>query len=302
MSPPLPTEAAFDAHMATIDAIVAARPVLDFTLPCMDGPQNASDDPDAAPNTSMTGEFFNELEHGWKVMLERASGEQRERFDVGHSPVAGDPTPAWWARRVADARRANHRWIETLRGTGAQGASGLVFTRTGIVLNGERLREIGADTEAVRRATVAGGGFVIFDEQGLAHFAADGTARRCACCAAGAFAPPAASPAPAESTPTPAASPAPAKSYECGACGAGGADLRCSRCKQVHYCSVACQRVGWKAHQSACTPCDAAAATPAPSKEHPDEGKIVDGRVMVNGEWFPVQLAVQLLGPYDGYF
>ena len=78
MSPPLPTEAAFDAHMATIDAIVAARPVLNFTLPCMDGPQNASDDPDAAPNTSMTGEFFNELEHGWKVMLERASGEQHQ--------------------------------------------------------------------------------------------------------------------------------------------------------------------------------------------------------------------------------
>ena len=30
----------------------------------------------------------------------------------------------------------------------------------------------------------------------------------------------------------------------------------------------------------------------APSAAHPDEGKIVDGRIMFNGEWFPLQDAL----------
>ena len=38
----------------------------------------------------------------------------------------------------------------------------------------------------------------------------------------------------------------------CGHCGAGGAEARCSKCKQELYCGRECQVAGWKAHKAAC--------------------------------------------------
>eukprot|EP00037_Helgoeca_nana_P027079 m.308106 g.308106 ORF g.308106 m.308106 type:complete len:396 (-) comp27400_c1_seq1:1532-2719(-) len=40
---------------------------------------------------------------------------------------------------------------------------------------------------------------------------------------------------------------------QCARCGENDADLRCSRCKAVHYCNQECQRLGWAAHKSTCS-------------------------------------------------
>ena len=40
----------------------------------------------------------------------------------------------------------------------------------------------------------------------------------------------------------------------CGQCG-GTATSRCSRCKMVGYCSVACQKAAWKEHKEGCVKC-----------------------------------------------
>jgi hypothetical protein len=39
----------------------------------------------------------------------------------------------------------------------------------------------------------------------------------------------------------------------CPNCNVGAGKLRCSRCKQVKYCSRACQKAHWKAHKKLCT-------------------------------------------------
>jgi hypothetical protein len=41
----------------------------------------------------------------------------------------------------------------------------------------------------------------------------------------------------------------------CANCGIHG-HLRCSRCKNVYYCSKVCQRITWKSHKSSCKPND----------------------------------------------
>eukprot|EP00929_Paragymnodinium_shiwhaense_P106824 TRINITY_DN72575_c0_g1_i3.p1 TRINITY_DN72575_c0_g1~~TRINITY_DN72575_c0_g1_i3.p1 ORF type:complete len:208 (+),score=5.01 TRINITY_DN72575_c0_g1_i3:54-677(+) len=38
----------------------------------------------------------------------------------------------------------------------------------------------------------------------------------------------------------------------CGCCGITGASLRCSRCKNVHYCTKDCQRKHWNVHEACC--------------------------------------------------
>lgn len=47
---------------------------------------------------------------------------------------------------------------------------------------------------------------------------------------------------------------APTAVHVCGAamCSAN-ASLRCSRCKNQHYCSAKCQKADWKTHKLACT-------------------------------------------------
>nr|XP_015818615.2 tudor domain-containing protein 1 isoform X1 [Nothobranchius furzeri] len=53
--------------------------------------------------------------------------------------------------------------------------------------------------------------------------------------------------------------------YACNYCGQPG-NLRCKRCKKMHYCSVVCQAEDWKAHRPVCKPVD-----PEPAKEKPKE-------------------------------
>lgn len=48
--------------------------------------------------------------------------------------------------------------------------------------------------------------------------------------------------------------PPPTAVHVCGAamCSAN-ASLRCSRCKNQHYCSAKCQKADWKTHKLSCT-------------------------------------------------
>ena len=44
----------------------------------------------------------------------------------------------------------------------------------------------------------------------------------------------------------------------CVQCSAFGCPNRCSRCKQVWYCSRECQKAHWKVHKPDCRACPAA--------------------------------------------
>ena len=58
----------------------------------------------------------------------------------------------------------------------------------------------------------------------------------------------------------------------CASCGLSPANLRCTQCKGVYYCSRDCQKANWKSHKAACSlgqslasPSAAAAADRLPS-------------------------------------
>jgi hypothetical protein len=59
-------------------------------------------------------------------------------------------------------------------------------------------------------------------------------------------------------TPVPVAPAEPAKPVDpnaprCSVCGKF-TDTKCSRCKQVYFCSTACQKENWKYHKAKCVP------------------------------------------------
>ena len=144
------TAEAVRGYIIIMDALAAARETFDWSLPASQGEQEV--DFGINPNSSLVGEILAEFEHSWKVMLLRIPG---------HAPH-GTPghLPSWWTSGGlrAAALKANHAWLTAFRGTGAKGARPLcgevdrnddVFNATGWLLQSHRLAEIQTALAAV---------------------------------------------------------------------------------------------------------------------------------------------------------
>lgn len=91
-----------------------------------------------------------------------------------------------------------------------------------------------------------------------------------------------------------AALPTPQALAVCLACGKGGAELlRCSRCRSVRFCSVACQRAAWKDHKADCVrwaqdgsgSSSSAAAASAPPKARQEASGRTGAAATASDDW-----------------
>ncbi|XP_078245693.1 tudor domain-containing protein 1 isoform X2 [Pogona vitticeps] len=67
----------------------------------------------------------------------------------------------------------------------------------------------------------------------------------------------------------------------CHFCGLFGS-LRCTKCKQIHYCSVDCQRKDWQMHSMVCRPVELNSDKVEDNAKSPDEVKKKEGVLFVN--------------------
>ena len=165
---PPPSDKALLQFIRVVDALVAARESLDWTIPASQ--REAAVYADQTPNTSMVGEMLAEFESSWKTLIMRIPGACGP-----HSPE-GEP-PAWWVEggMRAHAQRKNRSWLFALRGSGARGSRTLapdldksddVFNASGWLLNFYRMPELQSE---LSKTNVGGEAELYFDDAGLLH-------------------------------------------------------------------------------------------------------------------------------------
>ena len=289
-----PTTASVVAKFIKImDAFVAARGALDWSLPPTASEEGLTFG--QTPNTSLVGEMLAEFEHSWKIIIMRIPG------GAGPHGVPGPP-PDWWTRGVrAVAQQANRSWLEALKGSGARGARPLapdldncddVFNATGWLLQFYRLPELQSQLAQMPLGAEAE---VFYGDDGLLHVLPRGVPS---------WGPP----------PAPAASAVPdgaRSSASASAASAAPADDAVSDAngfavgQHIEICGLASRadlngQVGEILAPGASSgrypvqlfngsaSVRIKPANLARTGRSPQEGKIVDGRVMLFGEWFPM--------------
>jgi hypothetical protein len=259
-----------------VDAIVAARNAFDWSIQA-EGQQNLEEGQRA--NETMVGELLAEFEFTWTIILKRVPGA------LGPPACIAGPPPAWWTNGgEALARRATHAWVEALKGSGARGqrpvgmpgGSDDVFSHTLWLLQYERILAIPDDGPDFQLS---------FDDDGVLQWGVTGRP----------IAEASSSDAPVASIAPPTSREQPAPEGVLFATGQhvaiyglqGRADLNGKLAEVLGPLTSERYPVKVLAADGASVrvrPCNLAR-----TGDSPEEGKIVDGRVMLFGEWFPVQ-------------
>lgn len=274
-----------------MDAFVAAKDALDWSIPASEAEKGLVGE--QQPNTSMIGELLAEFEHSWKTIIMRVPG------GCGPHGTPG-PSPDWWTTSVREkAQIANRSWLHGFKGTGARGARPLapdldknddVFNSTGWLLQYYRLPEI----QSLLAQTPVGAEMQLyFDEKGILRALPVGATPP-----AGPFATPPPPPPAADGGDPAASGPSASGATGDGAFAAGQQVLVGGLASRAELngligeiIEAECDgRYGVKVGGKSVRIKPANLARTAAS---PQEGKIVNGHVLVCGEWFSMERFMQ---------
>ena len=169
--PPTTAEAVRD-FIRVMNAVVAAHNALDWTLPARETAQDLAYG--NKPNVSLVGEVLAQFEHSWKTLIMRVPGGAGPHGALG-------PAPFWWTDGLrVQAQKANAAWLIALKGSGARGALPLapdldscddVFNSTGWLLQYHRLPELQSE---LARTPVGAQIKSFFDTEGMLRAVPDG--------------------------------------------------------------------------------------------------------------------------------
>lgn len=169
--PPTTAEAVRD-FIRVMNAVVAAHNALDWTLPARETAQDLAYG--NKPNVSLVGEVLAQFEHSWKTLIMRVPGGAGPHGALG-------PAPFWWTDGLrVQAQKANAAWLIALKGSGARGALPLapdldscddVFNSTGWLLQYHRLPELQSE---LARTPVGAQIKIFFDTEGMLRAVPDG--------------------------------------------------------------------------------------------------------------------------------